>query len=36
MKRLALVATLICSFAIIAAAQQTESRVALNQPATRR
>ncbi|MFY9622021.1 MAG: hypothetical protein WAM70_03085 [Pyrinomonadaceae bacterium] len=34
MKRLALVATLICSFAIIVAAQQSESRVALNQPAT--
>ncbi|HKO36670.1 MAG TPA: hypothetical protein VJV21_09340 [Pyrinomonadaceae bacterium] len=34
MKRLALLALLICSFAIGAAAQQSESRVALNQPAT--
>ena len=34
MKRLALVAILICSFAIGTAAQQSESRVALNQPAT--
>ncbi|MGQ0760934.1 MAG: hypothetical protein ACT4OT_02775 [Acidobacteriota bacterium] len=34
MKRLALLAVLICSFAIGTAAQQSESRVALNQPAT--
>jgi hypothetical protein len=34
MKRLALVAILICSFAIGTAAQQSEPRVALNQPAT--
>ena len=34
MKRLALVATFICSFAIGAAAQQSEARVALNQSAT--
>jgi hypothetical protein len=34
MKRLALVAILICSFAIPVAAQESESRVALNQPAT--
>lgn len=34
MKRLALVAILLCSFAIGTAAQQSESRVALNQPAT--
>jgi hypothetical protein len=34
MKRLALVATLISSFAIGTAAQPSESRVALNQPAT--
>src|SRR5687768_10609439 len=34
MKRLALVAILICSFAIPTAAQQLESRVPLNQPAT--
>ena len=34
MKRLALIATLTCSFAIGTAAQQSESRVALNQPAT--
>ena len=34
MKRLTLIAILICSFAIGAAAQQSESRVALNQPAT--
>ena len=34
MKRLALVAILICSFAIGTAAQQSESRVALNQTAT--
>ena len=34
MKRLALLAVLICSFAIGTAAQQSESRVALNLPAT--
>jgi len=34
MKRLARVAILICSFAIGTVAQQSESRVALNQPAT--
>ena len=34
MKRLTLVAVLVCSFAIAAAGQQSESRVALNQPAT--
>jgi hypothetical protein len=34
MKRLTLVAILVCSFAIGVAAQQSESRVALNQPAT--
>ena len=34
MKQLVLVAILICSFAITTAAQQSESRVALNQPAT--